>query len=76
MAHLLGRHPDQVGSALLADIARMGAVEVVGDASADPVELDAEDDLVAIRQGLAFAERQVFGGEHLQLERDREPVVR
>jgi hypothetical protein len=43
----------------------MGAMEVVGDPAPDAVELDAEDDLVAVRQGLAFAEREVLGGEHL-----------
>jgi hypothetical protein len=35
----------------------MGVVEVVGDTPPDPVELDPEDDLVAVGQGLAFAER-------------------
>ena len=54
----------------------MGAVEVVGDPAPDPVELDAEDDLVAVGQRLALAERQVLGGQHLQLQRHREPVVR
>ena len=73
---LLGRHPHQLARAALADIARMGAMEVVGDPPPDPVELDAEDDLVAVGQRLAFAERQVLGGEHLQLQRHREPVVR
>ena len=76
MQDLLGRHPDQVGPALLPDVARVGAVEVVGDPAPDAVELDAEDDLVAVGQGLALAERQVLGGEHLQLQRHREPVVR
>ena len=41
---LLRRHPDQVARAPLADIARVRAVEVVGDPAADPVELDAEDE--------------------------------
>jgi hypothetical protein len=54
----------------------MSAVEVVGDAPPDPVELDAEDDLVAVGQGLTLAEREVLGGEHLQLERDRKPIIR
>jgi hypothetical protein len=72
---LLGRHPHQVGPALLAHIAWVDAVEVVGDPPPDPVELDAEDDLVPIRQGLAFAERQVLGGEHLQLQRHRELIL-
>jgi hypothetical protein len=76
VAHLLRRHPDQLGPALLTDIARMGPVEVVGDASADPVELDTEDDLVAVRQRLALGKRQVLGGQHLQLERDRKPIIR
>ena len=76
VADLLGRHPHQLARAALADIARVGAVEVVGDPAADPVELDAEDDLVAVGQGLAFAERQVLGGQHLQLQRHREPIVR
>ena len=49
---------------------------MVGDPAADPVELDAEDDLVAVRQRLALGKRQMLGGKHLQLERDREPVVR
>ena len=53
----------------------MGAMEVVGDPPADPVELDAEDDLVAVGQRLALGKRQVLGGEHLQLQRDRETVV-
>ena len=51
-------------------------MEVAGDPAPDPVELDPEDDLVAAGQGLAFRERQVLGGQHLQLERDGEPVVR
>ena len=54
----------------------MGAVEVVGDPAPDPVELDAEDDLVAVGQRLALGKRQVLGGQHLQLERHREPIVR
>ena len=74
--HLLGRHPDRLAHTALADIARVGAVEVVGDPAPDPVELDAEDDLVAVRQGLALRERQVLGGQHLQLQRHREPVLR
>jgi hypothetical protein len=53
----------------------MGAVEVVGDPAPDPVELDAKNDLVAVGQGLAFAERQVLGGEHLHLDRHRETVI-
>ena len=53
----------------------MGAVEVVGDPPPDPVELDAKNDLVAVRQGLALAERQVLGGQHLQLQRHGEPIV-
>jgi hypothetical protein len=31
---------------------------------------------VPVGQGLAFGERQVLGGEHLQLQWDREPVLR
>ena len=74
--HLSGRDPDQVGPALLAHVARMGAMEVVGDPAPDPVELDAKNDLVAVGQGLALAERQVLRGEHLQLEWDGEPIFR
>jgi hypothetical protein len=76
MQDLLGRHPDQVGPALLTDIARMSAVEVVRDPPPDPVELDAEDDLMPVGQRLALPEREMLGGEHLQLQRHREPVVR
>jgi hypothetical protein len=76
MADLLRLDPDQVGPALLADIARVGAMEVVGHPPAEPVELDPEDDFVAVRQRLAFPERQVLRGQYLQLHRDREPVVR
>jgi hypothetical protein len=76
MADLIRRHPDQLARAALADVARMGAMEVVGDPAPDPVELDTEDDLVAVGQGLALGKRQVLGGEHLQLQRDGEPVVR
>ena len=75
MQDLLGRHPDQLAHTTLADIARMGAMEVVGDPAPDPVELDAKNDLVAVRQRLALAERQVLGGQHLQLQRHREPIV-
>jgi hypothetical protein len=32
--------------------------------------------LVAVRQRLAFAERQVLGGQHLQLQRHGEPGLR
>jgi hypothetical protein len=60
MQHLLGRHPDQLADAPLPDIAGMSAMEVVGGPAADRIELDAEDDLVAVRQGLAFCERQVL----------------
>jgi hypothetical protein len=49
VAHLIGRHPDQITRTTLADISRVGAVEVVGDPASDSVELDAEDDLVAVR---------------------------
>jgi hypothetical protein len=73
---LFGRHPHQVHSTLLADIAWVGAMEVVCNPAPDPVELDAKDDLVAVRQRLALAERQVLGREHLQLEGHREPIVR
>jgi hypothetical protein len=62
VADLLGRHPDQLAAAALADVARMGAMEVVGDPPPDPVELDAEDDLVAVGQRLAFVDWQVLGG--------------
>ena len=72
VADLIGRHPDQLAHTALAHVARVRAVEVVGDPSADPVELDPEDDLVAIGQRLALPERQMFRGEHLQLERHRE----
>jgi hypothetical protein len=54
----------------------MSAMEVVGDPSTDPIELDAEDDLVAVRQGLALAEWEMLGGQHLQLQRHREAIVR
>jgi hypothetical protein len=46
---LIRRHPHELAHTTLADVARMGAVEVVGDPAADAVELDAEDDLVAVR---------------------------
>jgi hypothetical protein len=51
-------------------------MEVVGDPAPDAVELDTEDDLVAVGQGLAFVERQVLGGEHLQLQRHDEAILR
>jgi hypothetical protein len=50
-------------------------MEVVGDPAPDAVELDAEDDLVAVRQGLALGKRQVLGGQHLQLQGHRKPVL-
>ncbi len=61
MADLIRGHPDQLARTTLADVARMGAIEVVGDPASDAVELDAEDDLVAAGQGLALAERQMLG---------------
>jgi hypothetical protein len=76
VADLVCGHPHQLAGPALTDVARVGAVEVVGDPAADPVELDAEDDLVAVGQGLALAERQVLGREHLQLQRQvRTPAV-
>jgi hypothetical protein len=48
VADLIGRHPHELAGPALADVVRMGAVEVVGDPSTDAVELDAEDDLVAV----------------------------
>jgi len=75
VADLLRRHPDQLTRTVLMDVARMGTVEMVGHPSPDPVELDAEDDLVAVRQRLALAERQMLGREHLQLQRHRETII-
>ena len=70
-------HPHQLACRALAHIARMVCwVDGVGDPAPDPVKLDAEDDLVAAEQGLAFAERQVLGREHLQLQWNGEPVLR
>ena len=54
----------------------MCPLEMVRDPPADPIELDAEDDLVAVRQDLAFVERQVLGREHLQLKRDGQAIPR
>jgi hypothetical protein len=62
---LVTKHPHQITGAALPDVARMGAVEVIGDPPADPVELDAEDDLMAVRERLAFVQLQMLHRQHL-----------
>ena len=74
MADLVGRHAHQIAGTALSDIARMSGVKVVGDPPADPIEFDTEDDLVAVRQGLAFVERQVLRREHLHLHRHGQAI--
>jgi len=57
-------------------VARVAAQEVIGDAAADTVELDALPDQPAAGQGAVHVERQHLGRQHLQLQWHGEAVFR
>ena len=67
---------DLAGKPGIGHVARVPAQEVVGDAPADRVELDALPDDVAAGRDLVAIERQHLRREHLQLQRHREAVLR
>ena len=72
-----GRHPHDVARKPgIGHVAGMPAQEVVGHAPSDRIELDALADYVAAGHDLVAIERQHLRGEHLQLQRHREPVLR
>ena len=75
--HVLGRHPHGLGDdrALVGAVAGMAAAEVVGDAPADRVELDAAADAVAVRGRLGLLEGQHLRLQELQLQRHGQPVL-
>ena len=74
---LEGRDADDLaGKARIGHVARVPAQEVVGDAPADRIELDPLPDHVAAGHGLVPVERQHLRRQHLQLQRDREPILR
>jgi hypothetical protein len=57
-------------------IARVPAQEVEGHATPDRVELDPLPNDVAASHDLVSVQRQHLRRKHLQLERDREPILR
>ena len=72
-----GRDPhDLAGKPGIGHVARVPAQEVVGDAPPDRIELDPLPDDVAAGHDLVPIQRQHLRGQHLQLQRDREPVLR
>ncbi len=62
--------------ARIGHVARMAAQEVVGHAAADPVELDALPDRARTGQDAGHVLRQHLRGQHLQLHRHGQPVLR
>jgi hypothetical protein len=68
-----GRFPRQPR---IGQIARVAAQEVIGDAAADAVELDALPDQPRAGQGAVHVLGQHFRGQHLQLQRHRQTILR
>ena len=56
-------------------VARMPAQEVISHPPADRIELDSLADDIASGRNLVAVERQHLGGQHLQVQRHREPVL-
>ncbi len=72
-----GRHADDLaGKSGVGHVARMPAQEMVGDAPPDRVELDPLPDDIAARRHLVAIERQHLRGQHLQLQRHRQAILR
>jgi hypothetical protein len=74
---LRGRNAhDVAGKAGVGHIAGVPAQEVVGHAAPDRIELDPLPDDVAAGHDLVSVQRQHLRRKHLQLEWDREPILR
>ena len=56
-------------------VAGVPAQEMVGHAAPDRIELDALPDDVAAGRHFVAIERQHLRGQHLQLQRDRQPIL-
>jgi len=71
------RDPDDIArQSWVGHVARMPAQKVVGHAAPDRIELDPLPNDVAARRDLIPIKRQHLRRQHLQLERDRETVLR